>query len=242
MLLKTLPQLCLCVLIAACSTPQVEGQKKTSLSVDANAQLGQKTEQPAKTADDGMQLKFDTRLKPLKPLIKQAAASGVDMERLRRQAREEATIAAQISREYSAYQVFPRKAFMGARAKQPSVALWADAWMQKIERVGTDAYPKDAHGNKLRGQLRVTVEINKDGSLLNAQVDRTSGKPELDQAALRIVQLATPFARLPADLVDEDGKPATVLVIVRTWIFGPNNETRGQPESSQGPENAHSRH
>lgn len=166
------------------------------------------------------QLKADTALKSLDQKRNPADSRGLDMEKLRQQAREEAAIAAQISRDYNAYQEKPRKAYVGARAKQSSVAMWTDAWMQKIERTGTHAYPVDARGNKLRGQLRVTVEINKDGSLLNAQVDRSSGNPDLDQAALRIVRLASPFARLPVDLQDESGKPATVLVFTRTWFFG----------------------
>lgn len=167
------------------------------------------------------QLKADTALKSLDQKRNPADSRGLDMEKLRQQAREEAAIAAQISRDYNAYQEKPRKAYVGARAKQSSVAMWTDSWMQKIERTGTHAYPVDARGNKLRGNLRVTVEINKDGSILNAQVDRSSGNADLDQAALRIVRLASPFARLPPDLLDESGKqPATILVITKTWFFG----------------------
>lgn len=150
------------------------------------------------------------------------ANKGLDPEQLKQQLRE-AGIAAQIGKDYNAYQEKPRKAFIGVRAGQASSALWVDSWMQKIERVGTYAYPVDAHGNKLRGRLRVTAEINSDGSLLQSQVDQSSGNRELDQAALRILKQAAPFSRLPADLVDATGKPATVLVITRTWSFGSNN-------------------
>lgn len=145
---------------------------------------------------------------------------GVDQQQLKQQARELAAQAAQISKDYNAYQEKPRKAYVGARAKQTSVALWADGWAQKVERVGTFSYPIDANGKKLRGSLRVTVEINHDGSILNAQVDRSSGNKALDEAALRILRLAAPFSRLPLDMVDDTGKPATVLVITRTWVFG----------------------
>src|SRR5471032_2848002 len=73
----------------------------------------------------------------------------------------------------------PRKAFIGVRARQTSVAFWADSWAQKIERVGTYSYPVDAQGNKLRGKLRVTVEINNDGSIITSQVDQSSGNRDL---------------------------------------------------------------
>lgn len=151
-----------------------------------------------------------------------AENKGLDPEQLKQQFRL-AGMAAQISKDNNAYQEKPRKAFIGVRARQASVALWADSWAQKIERVGTYAYPVDAHGNKLRGRLRVTAEINSDGSLIRSQVDQSSGNRELDQAALRILNQAAPFSRLPADLVDDTGKPATVLVITRTWSFGSDN-------------------
>lgn len=147
-------------------------------------------------------------------------AKGFDAESLKQQAREIGAMAAQISREYNAYQERPRKTFVGARARQSSVAMWMDAWMQKIERVGTHAYPVDAYGNKLRGKLRVLVEINNDGSILQALVDKSSGNKELDEAALRILRQAAPFSKLPADMVDDSGKPATVLSFARTWMFG----------------------
>lgn len=151
-----------------------------------------------------------------------AENKGLDPEQLKQQFRL-AGMAAQISKDNNAYQEKPRKAFIGVRARQASVALWADSWAQKIERVGTYAYPVDVHGNKLRGRLRVTAEINSDGSLIRSQVDQSSGNRELDQAALRILNQAAPFSRLPADLVDDTGKPATVLVITRTWSFGSDN-------------------
>ena len=155
-----------------------------------------------------------------KPNPEPADTKGLDPEQLKQQYRDMAAHAAQISKDYQAYQEKPRKAFIGVRAKQSSVALWADSWAQKIERVGTYAYPKDARGNKLRGKLRVTVEINQDGSVISSQIDKTSGNPDLDQAALHILKLAAPFSHLPGDLVDDTGKPASVLVITRTWVFG----------------------
>lgn len=170
------------------------------------------------------QLKSDTKLHSLDKSSKpQPDGKGLDPEMLKQQVREIGATAAQISRDYNAYQEKPRKAYIGVRAKQTSVALWADSWAQKIERTGTFAYPVDARGNKLRGQLRVTVEINTDGSILSAVVDRSSGNKELDDAALRILRLAAPFSRLPLDMLDDSGKPASVLVITRSWIFGRDN-------------------
>ena len=59
------------------------------------------------------------------------------------------------------------------------------------------------------------MEIRADGSLGKVTVRRSSGHPVLDQAAVRIVRLAAPFAPLPADIRAE----TDVLVITRTWVF-----------------------
>lgn len=147
-------------------------------------------------------------------------SKALNPEQLRQQARELVGVAGQISKDYNAYQEKPRKAFVGARARQTSVAMWLDSWLQKVEKIGTYAYPVDARGNKLRGQLRVTAEIDTHGNLMNAYIDKSSGNAELDQSALRILRMAGKFPDLPKDMMDASGKPATVLVITRTWIFG----------------------
>lgn len=155
-----------------------------------------------------------------KPAQSKGDSKAPDPEQLRQQARELFGTAAQISKDYNAYQEKPRKAFVGARARQTSVAMWVDSWLQKIEKVGTYAYPVDTQGNKLRGQMRVTAEIDRYGNLMNAYIDKSSGNAELDQAALRILRMAGKFPDLPKDMVDASGKPATVLVLTRTWVFG----------------------
>ncbi|WP_051259057.1 MULTISPECIES: TonB family protein [Chitinibacter] len=151
-----------------------------------------------------------------------APEAPLDLETLKEQTRRQqeiAALAAQIAKQNHDYQSKPRKAFVGARAKQTSVAMYMDGWRQKIEKIGTMAYPVDASGRKIYGQLRVTVEIGADGQMLSSQIDKSSGNAELDAAALRILKMAAPFSRLPPDMLDASGKPATVLVITRTWTF-----------------------
>lgn len=183
--------------------------------------LQQQKQLEAKAEKLMSQLKSDwTKSGPDKPVPEPSLNTGLDPEQLKQQSREIAAAAAQISKNYQAYQEKPRKSYVGVRAKGTSEAMWVDSWIQKIERVGTFAYPKDSAGNKLRGSLRVAVEINQDGSILASQIDKSSGNPQLDEAALRILRQAAPFSRLPPDLVDDSGRQATVLVIVRTWTFG----------------------
>ncbi len=151
----------------------------------------------------------------------QPEGSGIDQETLKQQARDLAGMAAQIDKNYNAYQQKPRKAFVGVRAQQTSVAMYVDNWRQKIERVGTLTYPTDSRGQKLAGTLRITVEIAADGSIASSSVEKSSGNPELDAQALRILKLSSPFPPLPPDIkaTDSSGMPAQYLVITRTWTF-----------------------
>ncbi|MBM3116572.1 energy transducer TonB [Jeongeupia naejangsanensis] len=138
-------------------------------------------------------------------------------------ARELSGLAGRIEQQVSAYEEKPRKAFLNTAATKALTAVWEDQWRQQVERIGTSTYPTDAAGNKLYGSLQLAVEINTDGSIRSSKVERSSGNRQLDNAALKILQRAAPFAPLPKGLRDDLGQPATVLVIVRTWTFARNN-------------------
>jgi len=121
---------------------------------------------------------------------------------------------AQIDKRVEEYQKRPRKRFIGARATEYRFALYEESWRAKIERVGTLNYPAEARG-KLYGNLRLTVTLRPDGTIERVELDRSSGLKVLDEAALRILQIAAPFAAFPAEIV----KDTDLLVITRTWFF-----------------------
>lgn len=140
-----------------------------------------------------------------------APASGLDvLDSIAAIARMEA----QIDRSLNEYAKRPRKAFIGARTREHRFAQYVEDWRLKIERVGTLNYPEAARG-RVYGSLLLSVVIRADGSLERATIQRSSGQPLLDDAALRIVALAAPFAPFPPDIrVDTD-----VIEITRTWTF-----------------------
>jgi protein TonB len=61
----------------------------------------------------------------------------------------------------------------------------------------------------------MTVAVRKDGSVVEAAVDKSSGSPVLDRAARRIVNMAAPFPPFPPEIA----RDTDVLEITRTWIF-----------------------
>jgi protein TonB len=83
------------------------------------------------------------------------------------------------------------------------LAPYLAGWKRKVERVGTLHFPTAARSAGLSGSPVIEVEIGADGRLTRASVRRSSGHDELDQAALTILQLASPFDPFPADLATE---------------------------------------
>ena len=105
--------------------------------------------------------------------------------------------------------------FVGARTQEFRFARYIEDWRMKIERIGELNYPQAARDQKIYGTLVVTVSIKSDGSLETVDINRPSGQRILDAAALRIVQLAAPFAPFPPDIA----RDTDILSITRTWIF-----------------------
>jgi protein TonB len=120
-----------------------------------------------------------------------------------------------IDKRYEEYQKRPRKKFIGARAAEDRFAFYEDAWRVKIERIGTLNFPAEARG-KVYGNLQLTVTIRADGTLESMELDRSSGLKVLDEAARKIVRMATPFAVFPPDISREYDQ----IIITRTWFFG----------------------
>lgn len=130
-----------------------------------------------------------------------------------------ANITAELQQQQQAYAQLPRKKVITARTQEAVEAAYMEAWRQKVEKIGNLNYPDEARRHGLSGNLRLDVEINPDGSIHQIIMRQGSGHKVLDDAALRIVRLAAPFAPLPDKILAE----TDILVIKRTWKF--NNQS-----------------
>ena len=128
---------------------------------------------------------------------------------------EIARLEAQVSKDWDSYQKRPRRQFVGARTREYRFSRYIDDWRIKIERIGTLNYPAAARDQKIYGSLQLTVSIRPDGSVENIEINRSSGQKVLDEAALQIVRLGSPYAAFPPDIA----KDTDILSITRTWIF-----------------------
>ncbi|MHB8742241.1 MAG: energy transducer TonB [Sulfuricaulis sp.] len=128
---------------------------------------------------------------------------------------ESSQLNAEISRTWQEYQKRPRHNYLNARTREYKYALYESAWLAKVERIGNLNYPEEAKQRHLTGNLVLDVALNADGSINDISILRSSGQKTLDDAAIRIVQLAAPFAPFPPDI----RKDFDVLDITRTWEF-----------------------
>jgi protein TonB len=80
------------------------------------------------------------------------------------------------------------------------LAPYLDAWRRKIERVGTLNFPSAARRADLSGSPVIEVALGSDGRLIEATIRRGSGHEQIDQAALQILKLASPFEPFPREL------------------------------------------
>lgn len=95
------------------------------------------------------------------------------------------------------------------------VAPYLVAWRAKVERIGTLNFPAAARHAGRNASPVIEVAIDADGHLERAAIRRSSGDPELDQAALSILRLASPFDPFPPELSSR----YRVLRFVYEWQF-----------------------
>ncbi len=130
--------------------------------------------------------------------------------------REFARLRAEIQQLKKASQHTPHHTYVtGTNAKQYRFASYIEAWRDKVENVGTLNYPKTASEEIISGDLLLDVAINPDGSISLIKVIRSSGKPVLDNAAKKIVQMAAPYPPLTKEIL----KDTDVLHISLVWNF-----------------------
>jgi protein TonB len=144
------------------------------------------------------------------------AAAELAPPRVRPSARELiAALDQQLIKEVQSYANQPRKRYIDSSTKKYAATAYLDAWRKKIERVGKMSYPEEAKRQGLSGSLVLAVDLNADGTVADIVVRQSSGYKILDKAAIQIVHLAAPFAKVPETVL----RGYDILSITRTWQF-----------------------
>jgi protein TonB len=87
------------------------------------------------------------------------------------------------------------------REAPPTPASWAKAVMAHLGR--HKRYPRSARAGGEEGEVLVAVTILRDGRVTARRVHRTAGSRALDEAAIDLVDRASPLPSLPADFLAE---------------------------------------
>lgn len=138
-----------------------------------------------------------------------------DAAQLFQHSAEVARLEAELAAERQAYAKRPRRKFITANTREYVFAAYMQAWVQKVERIGTLNFPEQARQQDLSGSLVLSVAINADGTVESIKVLHPSEYPVLDKAAIHIVELAGPYAPFPDNIREQ----VDILHITRTWRF-----------------------
>lgn len=115
-----------------------------------------------------------------------------------------------------------RTRYLNSSTREFVPATYMRQWINRVERIGNLNYPDQARREKLSGTLILDVVINADGELVKTDLRQSSGHQLLDDAAKRIVQLASPYSPFPPKLRQQ----ADVIHITRSWEFLNDNSLR----------------
>jgi protein TonB len=133
--------------------------------------------------------------------------------------REIASLKAELDNETRTDVNQPRvRRLTAASAKQSVDAAYLLDWRKRLEAVGNQYYPQASIRYGMYGELSMLVVIANDGSLEDIQILSSSGYAVLDEAAIKIVRMAAPYAPFPDELKATTDR----LEIVRTWHFQEN--------------------
>lgn len=139
-----------------------------------------------------------------------------DSKTSRQRQMEMARLAAEIAEKEKRYAQRPRVHFIDAMsAKSDIAAEYMDAWVRRVKGIGNLNYPNEARIKKISGKLTLHVLLDDLGNVLKIMVAVSSGSKILDDAAINIVRIASPFPPFPPEMRAKYDQ----LMITRTWEF-----------------------
>ena len=109
----------------------------------------------------------------------------------------------------------PKKTYITPSTQEVGYAMYYKAMQKRVEEVGTLNFPQ-VDGRKLYGELVLYIPIFQDGTIYlkdgGVRVEKSSGIPALDKAALAIVRRAAPFGRFPPNMLSSDKDDLWVII------------------------------
>ena len=110
-----------------------------------------------------------------------------------------------------------RTKVISSKTKERDFQSYYQVWKNKVEKIGALNYPAAAR-NGISESLVMTVILNDQGEVLDIKINKSSGVPQLDDAAKKIVILGSPYAPFPPSIKEQ----VDTLQIRRIWRFTNN--------------------
>jgi protein TonB len=150
---------------------------------------------------------------------KKEALTPAEQQRLRREM-EIAQLTAELEARQRAYAQRPKIHFIDATSAKSAVeAAYITDWVQRVEGIGNLNYPEEARRDRISGKLILNVLLDTKGEVVKVQVAVSSGNRVLDEAAVQIVKISSPFPAFSAEMKEKYDQ----LMITRTWLFKTNH-------------------
>lgn len=141
-----------------------------------------------------------------------------ERESLKKLSRDISSLQARLDNQKQAYAQRPRiRRITSVSAKASYEAQYIDNFRREVEEMGTRNFPQQALTRDAFGNVRLMVALERDGSVAEIKVLRSSGHSFLDEAAMRSVRMAGPFDSFPEKMRAKVDR----LEIIRTWKFNP---------------------
>jgi len=123
---------------------------------------------------------------------------------------------AEMSQQEERFARRPRIRFVDSLSAKGSVeAEYILRWSKKLERIGNINFPKKALALSLSGTLILNATLDRAGRVVEIEISTSSGSKVLDDAAIKIVKLASPYEPLPKKVREKYDR----LNITRTIVF-----------------------
>jgi periplasmic protein TonB len=159
----------------------------------------------------GNAFKLASRIEKLNP---DASAPNAGTE-LVESAKALSRMAAEITQTIEDQNKRPRKTYITPSTRAVGYAIYYKSFQKRVEDVGTLNFPQRG-GKKLYGELILYIPIFQNGSIYEKEggirVEKSSGDPDLDKAALSIVRRAAPFGHFPPNMLSGDRDDLWVII------------------------------
>ena len=123
------------------------------------------------------------------PADPQQAEVSPELAQREEKRRQLTKLLAEIERRINEQNARPKKRYISPSTREAVYAVYYDRLRRAIEAKGTENFPQ-ANGQKLYGELTMTVTVDANGQLVETRIEQSSGNRTLDRHSQAIVSLS----------------------------------------------------